>query len=709
MGLRKRIGSGSTVRITEDPWLPIVNRPTPVPITHVLENFNVSSLFQVDSIDWDVNVVRDLFSPTDAAAILGIPISYSTHGDTWEVLKQMWAEKVPPKSKDFIWRAASKCLSTKTNLCIKKALWSARNDIVWKQRIRSVIEVVMFANSTLDQWLKAQGKGNIPSLSPIQQATAGCKIGRVSPELAEIMGIREALSWIKTNDYSQVVIEADSRVCVEAIRSSAVLVSAFGLAAAVGDGEASAAGGRYPQNVHQLEEHYDENPLEEDGEDDDKKEYKEDYEEDPEFPPTNQEHIMEVHLDGDVLAATRKFNHPGARPSQPGNKGKVVAGGIQKENFPPRPACEKPNLWKGRSTDLLPQVPPHQPPSSSVSNIFNVLSFGAKGDGVSDDSKALLAAWEGACKVSGATVIIPSKYKFLIKPIILQGPCMPHLIFQIDGTLLAPPKIGSWQKYNLFQWIYFKWINNFTIQGTGVVDGQGSNWWCLSQVYNTQKKSKYIPDMKPTALRFYSSNDVTVKNIKIINSPQCHLKFDSSKRIKVDNITISSPENSPNTDGIHLQNSQDVEIHHSNIGCGDDCVSIQTGCSNVHVHHINCGPGHDQYYCDKNTYCKNQSGAVGISGIKYDKIIGTFSAQPIHLACSKEIPCIDVDLIDIQLSPSIGYNNRGLLKQALCSNSYGKSEAPLVPSSIDYCLRSVGGPVRRTERSHEHICSTGKY
>uniref|UniRef100_A0A803QSW2 RNase H type-1 domain-containing protein n=1 Tax=Cannabis sativa TaxID=3483 RepID=A0A803QSW2_CANSA len=110
------------------------------------------------------------------------------------------------------------------------ALWSARNDIIWKQRIRSVREVVMFSNSTHDQWLKAQGKGNIPSLSPIQQgdATAGCKIGRVSPELAEVMGIREALSWIKTNDYSQVVIEADNRVC-EAIRSFAVLVSAFGL------------------------------------------------------------------------------------------------------------------------------------------------------------------------------------------------------------------------------------------------------------------------------------------------------------------------------------------------------------------------------------------------------------------------------------------------------------------------------------------------
>lgn len=29
---------------------------------------------------------------------------------------------------------------------------------------------------------------------------------------------------------------------------------------------------------------------------------------------------------------------------------------------------------------------------------------------------------------------------------------------------------------------------------------------------------------------------------------------------------------------------------------GDDCVSIQTGCSNIHVHHINCGPGHGIRY-----------------------------------------------------------------------------------------------------------------
>ncbi|GLU03116.1 hypothetical protein SLE2022_203330 [Rubroshorea leprosula] len=394
------------------------------------------------------------------------------------------------------------------------------------------------------------------------------------------------------------------------------------------------------------------------------------------------------------------------------------------------------------------------------SRIFNVLSFGAKGDGGADDSKAFLAAWKAACNVPGATMEIPAELKFLVKPITFLGPCMPNLSLQIDGTLLAPPKISSWTKYSLFQWINFKWVHNFTIQGNGAVDGQGSSWWKANS-----KKFKHISNMKPTAIRFYASYNVTVRGIEITNSPQCHLKFDSSSGIKVDNVTISSPESSPNTDGIHLQNTQDVEIKYSNIGCGDDCVSIQTGCSNIHIHHIDCGPGHgisigglgkdksigcvsdiiveeislqntlagvriktwqggmgsvknvtfsniqvadvkvpmiiDQFYCDKNI-CKNQTGAVAISGVKYDQIIGTYSAQPVHLACSSDIPCTDVDLIDIQLKPSMRY---GGFQPALCWNSYGKSQAPLLPSSIDSCLRrDHGSLVKRIARFPEHIC-----
>ncbi|XP_023762226.1 polygalacturonase At1g48100 [Lactuca sativa] len=384
--------------------------------------------------------------------------------------------------------------------------------------------------------------------------------------------------------------------------------------------------------------------------------------------------------------------------------------------------------------------------SCNSTTIFNIMSFGAKASGVSDDSKKLVMAWKSACKVPEGVVQIPLGHKFLIKPVTLQGPCTGHVTFQIDGTLLAPSKIGSWSKSNLFQWINFKWVQNLTIQGSGIVDGQGYNWW-------NPMKSKHISDIKPTALRFYASEDITIRDITINNSPQVHLKFDNSRGVKVNNITISSPGNSPNTDGIHLQNTRDVEIMYSNIGTGDDCVSIQTGCSNVHIHHINCGPGHgisigglgkdksiacvsdiliensiientlygariktwqggvglvknvtfsniqivdvnfpiviNQYYCDK-SLCQNQTGSIAIKGVNFDKIVGTYSTQPIHLACSDEIPCTDIDLSDIQLKPSRGPLGGSQLQQALCWNSYGKSKGPLVPYSINYCLRKGG-------------------
>jgi galacturan 1,4-alpha-galacturonidase len=69
-------------------------------------------------------------------------------------------------------------------------------------------------------------------------------------------------------------------------------------------------------------------------------------------------------------------------------------------------------------------------------------------------------------------------------------------------------------------------------------------------------------------VRFYKSYGILFRDIHIVDSPQCHLKFDSSRWIRVKNVTISSPQDTPNTDGIHLQNTRDVEIRNSNIGCG---------------------------------------------------------------------------------------------------------------------------------------------
>jgi polygalacturonase len=69
----------------------------------------------------------------------------------------------------------------------------------------------------------------------------------------------------------------------------------------------------------------------------------------------------------------------------------------------------------------------------------------------------------------------------------------------------------------------------------------------------------------PQLVRFFSSNDVAVRGLRIENSPQFHLKFDACDRVRVDGLFVSSPASSPNTDGVHVENTTSVKILNSRI------------------------------------------------------------------------------------------------------------------------------------------------
>ncbi|KAH1059510.1 hypothetical protein GYH30_003498 [Glycine max] len=115
--------------------------------------------------------------------------------------------------------------------------------------------------------------------------------------------------------------------------------------------------------------------------------------------------------------------------------------------------------------------------------------------------------------------------------------------------------------------------SNITIRGKGAIDGQGFVWWNNdSPTYNPTKvmleSNGRLPSTKPTALMFYGSDGVAITNITIPNSQQTHLKFDSCTNVQVSGISVSSPGDNPNTDGIHLQNSQNMVIYSSTLACG---------------------------------------------------------------------------------------------------------------------------------------------
>ncbi|KAJ0792701.1 putative endo-polygalacturonase [Helianthus annuus] len=71
-----------------------------------------------------------------------------------------------------------------------------------------------------------------------------------------------------------------------------------------------------------------------------------------------------------------------------------------------------------------------------------------------------------------------------------------------------------------------------------------------------------------------------------------HLTFQNSINVRASNLRIIAPANSPNTDGIHITASQNVQVFNSLVKTGDDCVSIVDGSRNIVVRKLTCGPGH---------------------------------------------------------------------------------------------------------------------
>lgn len=97
--------------------------------------------------------------------------------------------------------------------------------------------------------------------------------------------------------------------------------------------------------------------------------------------------------------------------------------------------------------------------------------------------------------------------------------------------------------------------------------------------------------------------------------------------------------------------------------------------SNIQVSGVELPIVIDQYYCDKGK-CKNQTSAVALSGITYEKIRGTYTVKPVHLSCSDSMPCMDVTLTDIELKPMPkGFH----MYDPFCWQVFGELYSPTVP------------------------------
>lgn len=93
------------------------------------------------------------------------------------------------------------------------------------------------------------------------------------------------------------------------------------------------------------------------------------------------------------------------------------------------------NCWSLDQISLAPSLAPQPvivPNSESSSTVFNVMSLGAVGDGVTDDTQAFKMAWDSACQSDEpAKLLVPKHYSFLIQSTIFTGSCGNSVVFQV--------------------------------------------------------------------------------------------------------------------------------------------------------------------------------------------------------------------------------------------------------------------------------------
>ena len=226
----------------------------------------------------------------------------------------------------------------------------------------------------------------------------------------------------------------------------------------------------------------------------------------------------------------------------------------------------------------------------------NVRDFGAKGDGIQDDTLYIQAAIM-ACPKDSRVLIPEGVYRItslflkdhlaleLAKGAVLSAHTQREKFPVLKGTCQNAEKgkeyiLGTWEgdACDMFSGIITGiGVKDVTIYGEGVIDGNASweNWWFEA------KKIRIAA--RPRMIFLNRCENVQIVGITVQNSPSWNIHPYFSNHLKFIGVTVLGPKDSPNTDGLNPESCDDVEITGCLFSVGDDCIAVKSGKISVGV------------------------------------------------------------------------------------------------------------------------------
>lgn len=260
---------------------------------------------------------------------------------------------------------------------------------------------------------------------------------------------------------------------------------------------------------------------------------------------------------------------------------------------------------------------------------FNVVMFGAKGDGITLNSKAINDAIEACHQNGGGTVLLP-KGMWVTGPLVLKSNVNLHLV---DGAVLQfsentdvyPLVKTNWEGLDAIRAqspIYAADAENIAVTGKGIIDGAGQAWrpvkkskltlpewnqlvksggylnekqdtWypteralkgslekrpgVIAEGYDVQKAESIKEFLRPNMVNIVRSKRVLLEGVTFQNSPAWCLHPLLTQHLTLRNLTVRNPWNAQNGDGVDIESCRYVLVENSTFDVGDDGICIKSG------------------------------------------------------------------------------------------------------------------------------------
>jgi hypothetical protein len=214
-------------------------------------------------------------------------------------------------------------------------------------------------------------------------------------------------------------------------------------------------------------------------------------------------------------------------------------------------------------------VPPIAAQNNRQTRVFDVLKYGAAGDGVALDTAAFQKAIdEAAAAGRGAQVLVRGGHRYLIGTLVLKSGIDFHLADDAELVVSTKP-----EHYTGGALITAQEANGLRISGTGSINGRAKEFM---RDFDQENEIWRAGPFRPRTLVLTACKGLQIHDITIKEASQWTLHMLGCEGVLVDNLTIRNLLDVGNCDGIDPDHCRDMEIRKSHITCGDDAIVIKT-------------------------------------------------------------------------------------------------------------------------------------